>query len=64
MKMFSTPPKPFYLPSYARGLIQVLAEAPSLVPFHDQPFNARVLTFVNFEAKQGKNSDDSSSPID
>ena len=31
-EMFSTPPKLLNLPSYARDLAQVFAEAPSLVP--------------------------------
>ena len=31
-EMFSSPPKPFYLPSYAGGLAHIFVEAPSLVP--------------------------------
>ena len=31
-EMFSSPPKSFYLPSYARGLVHVFAEASSPVP--------------------------------
>ena len=32
-EMFSTPLKPFYLPSYIEGLAQVFAKASSLVLF-------------------------------
>ena len=60
-EMFSTPPKPFYLPSYARGLAQVFAEAPSLVPVCTRCYNSRVLDFVDVEARQGDKSDGSSS---
>ena len=60
-EMFSTPPKPFYLLFYARGLTHVFAEAPSPVPIHTQRYNSKVLDFVNVEAKQGDESDDSSS---
>ena len=59
--MFSTPPKPFYLPSYARGLAYVFAEAPSSVPVRTQRYNSRVLDFVDIEARQGDESDGSSS---
>ena len=31
-EMFSSPSKPFYLPSYAGGLAHVFTEAPSPVP--------------------------------
>ena len=61
VEMFSTPPKPFNLPSYAKGLAQVFAEAPSPVPVHTQCYNSTVLDFVDVEAKQGDESDGSSS---
>ena len=60
-EMFSTPPKQFYLLSYAGGLIHVFAEAPSLVPARTRRYNSRVLDFVDVEARQGYDSDDSSS---
>ena len=60
-KMFSTPPKQFYLPSYARGLAHVFVEAPSPVPAHTRRYNSRVLDFVDVEARQDYDSDGSSS---
>ena len=49
--MFCTPPKPFCLPSYARGLAHVFAKAPSPVPVRTRRYNSRVLDFVDVEAK-------------
>ena len=60
-EMFSSPPKPFDLPSYARGLVHVFAEAPSPVPVRTQRYNSRVLDFVDIEAGQSDESDGSSS---
>ena len=59
--MFSTLPKLFYLPSYAGGLLQVFAKAPSPVLVRTRHYNSRVLDFVDVEAKQGNESDGSSS---
>ena len=50
--MFSTPPKLFYLPSYAVGLAQVFADAPSPIPLRSRHYNSRVLDFVDVEATQ------------
>ena len=60
-KMFSSPSKPFYLPSYARGLAHVFAEVPSPVPICTRRYNSRVLDFVDIEARQSDESDGSSS---
>ena len=60
-KMFSSPPQPFDLPSYAKGLAHVFAEAPSLVPVRTRHYNSRVLDFVDVEAGQSDKSDGSSS---
>ena len=49
-EMFSSPPKPFYLPSYAGGLVHVFAEAPSPIPVRTRRYNSRVLDFVDVEA--------------
>ena len=59
---FSTPPKLFYLPLYVGGLAQVLLNASSVILLHSQLFNARILAFVQFAAKQGKDSEVSCSP--
>ena len=48
-EMFSSPPKPFDLPSYAGGLAYVFAEAPSPVPVRTRRYNSRVLDFVDVE---------------
>ena len=60
-EMFSSPPKPFDLPSYAGSLAHVFAEAPSPVPVRTRRYNSRVLDFVDVEAKQSDESDGSSS---
>ena len=60
-EMFSSPPKPFDLPSYAGGLAHVFAEAPSPVPVRTRRYNSRVLDFVVVEARQSDESDGSSS---
>ena len=60
-KMFSSPSKPFDLPSYAGGLAHVFAEAPSPVPVRTRRYNSRVLDFVDVEAEQSDESDGSSS---
>ena len=60
-EIFSTPPKPFNLPSYARGLLHVFTKAPSPVPVCTRRYNSRVLDFVDVEARQGDKSDGSSS---
>ena len=60
-EMFSSPPKPFDLPSYAGGLAHVFAEAPSPVPVCTRHYNSRVLDFVDVEARQSDKSDGSSS---
>ena len=52
MDIFSTPLKPFIVPSYARGLAQFFAEALSPVLLCSQSMNARALAFVDVEAKQ------------
>ena len=61
VEMFSSPPQPFDLPSYARGLAHVFAEAPSPVPVRTRRYNSRVLDFVDVEARQSDESDGSSS---
>ena len=60
-EMFSSPPKPFNLPSYAGGLAHVFAEAPSRVLVCTRHYNSRVLDFVDVEARQSDESDGSSS---
>ena len=60
-EMFSSPPQPIDLPSYAGGLVHVFAEAPSPVPVRTQRYNSRVLDFVDVEAGQSDESDGSSS---
>ena len=60
-KMFSSPPKPFYLPSYVGGLAHVFAEAPSPIPVLTRRYNSRVLDFVDVDARQSDESDGSSS---
>ena len=50
-KMFSTPPKPLFLLSYDGGLAQVFVEVLSSILLYSQPINARVLAFVDVEAK-------------
>ena len=60
-ELFSSPPKPFDLPSYAGGLAHVFAEVPSPVPVRTRRYNSRVLDFVDVEAKQSDESDGSSS---
>ena len=59
--MFCTPPKLFYLLSYAGGLAHVFAEASSPVPVRTRRYNSRVLDFVDVEARQSDESDGSSS---
>ena len=59
--MFSTPLKPFYLPSYVGGLAHVFAEAPSSVLVCTQRYNSRVLDFLDVEARPSDESDGSSS---
>ena len=61
-EMFSTPPKSFYLPLYVGGLAQGFAKAPFLLPLYNRPCNSRILAFVDVEAKDGNDSDVSSSP--
>ena len=60
-EMFSSPPKPFDLLSYAGGLAQVFAEAPSPIPVCTRRDNSRVLDFVDVEPRQSDESDGSSS---
>ena len=60
-EMFSSPPKPFDLLSYAGGLAHVFAEAPSPVLVCTQHYNSRVLDFVDVEPRQSDESDGSSS---
>ena len=60
-KMFSSPPQPFDLASYAGGLAHVFAEVPSPVPVCTRRYNSRVLDFVDVEAGQSDESDGSSS---
>ena len=50
-EMFSSPSKPFDLPSYTGGLAHVFAEAPSPVPVCTRRYNSRVLDFVDVEAR-------------
>ena len=50
--MFSTPTKPYILPSYDGGLAKVFAEVLSPILLRSQSRNARVLAFVDVEAKQ------------
>ena len=61
VEMFSTLPKPFYLPSYVGGLAQVFAKVPSPIPVCTQRYNSRILDFVDVKARQGDKSDGSSS---
>ena len=60
-EMFSSPPKPFDLPSYAGGLAHVFVEAPSPVLVRTRRYNSKVLDFVDVEAIQSDESDGSSS---
>ena len=61
METFSSPLKPFDLPSYTGGLAHVFAEAPSPVLVRTRRYNSRVLDFVDVEARQSDESDGSSS---
>ena len=61
LEMLATPPKAFHLSSYASGLVEVFAEVPSPIQHHNRHYISRVLHFVNIEARQGDNSDASSS---
>ena len=61
LEMFATPSKAFHLLSYASGLVKVFAEVPSAIQHHNRRYNSKVLHFVDVEAKQGNDSDASSS---
>ena len=60
-EMFSSPPKLFYVPSYARSLAHVFEEAPSPVRVRTRRYNSRVLDFVDVEARQSDENNGSSS---
>ena len=55
--MFSSPSTTFELPSYAVGLANLLAEAPSPPPLRTCPFNNLVLDYLDIEAEEGEDSD-------
>ena len=58
----SSPSKTFELPTYAAGLANLLAEAPSPPPSRIRRFNKLVEEYVDVEAEEGKNSDRHDSP--
>ena len=60
--MSSSPSKTFELPSYAAGLANLLAEAPSPPPSRIRPFNKVVLDYLDIEAEEGEDSDRHGSP--
>jgi hypothetical protein len=60
--MSSSPFNTFELPTYAAGLANLLAEAPSPPPSRIRPFNKLVLDYVDIEAEEGEDSDRHGSP--
>ena len=58
----SSPSKTFELPTYAAGLANLLAEAPSPPPSRIRPFNKLIENFLDIEADEGKESDRNGSP--
>jgi hypothetical protein len=54
--MSSSPFNTFELPTYAVGLANVLAEAPSPPPSRIRSFNKLVLEYVDIEAREGEDS--------
>ena len=61
-KMVSTPSKPFYLPPYDDRFAQIFVKAHPPLLHLIQPYNSRILAFIDVEAKPSDNSDVSSSP--
>ena len=60
--MSSSPSKTFELPTYAVGLANLFAEAPSPPPSRIRPFNKLVEEDVDVEAEEGDDSDRHGSP--
>ena len=58
----SSPFNTFELPTYAAGLANLLADAPSPPPTRTRPFNKLVLEYVDLEAEEGEDSDRHGSP--
>ena len=58
----SSPSKTFELPTYAAGLANLLAEAPSPPPSRIRPFNKLIEYFLDIEADEGHESDRNGSP--
>jgi hypothetical protein len=61
--MSSSPSNTFELPTYASGLANLLAEAPSQPPSCIRSFNKLVLDYLDIEAEEGEDSDRHGSPI-
>ena len=62
MSVSSSPSKTFELPTYAVGLANLLAEAPSPPPSRIRPFNKLIEDFLDIEAEEGEDSDRNGSP--
>jgi len=62
LRMSSNPFNTFVLPTYAVGLANLFADAPSPPPTRIRPFNKLVLDYVDIEAKEGEDSDRHDSP--
>ena len=64
--MLFSPPKSFYLPSYAENLAREFVNAASPVPSYRKRFNSIVETFIDLEAEKDNGrfsaSEGSSSP--
>ena len=61
-RMCSSPFNTFELPTYAAGLANLFADAPSPPPTRIRPFNKLVFEYVDIEAEEGEDSDRQSSP--
>jgi hypothetical protein len=61
-RMCSSPFNTFELPTYAAGIANLLAEAPSPPPSRVRSFNKLVLDYVDTEAEEGEDSDRHGSP--
>ena len=62
LRMSSSPFKTFELPTYAAGLANLFADAPSPPPTSIRPFNKLVLDYLDIEAEEGEDSDRHGSP--
>jgi hypothetical protein len=62
LRMSSSPFNTFELPTYAAGLANLFADAPSPPPTRIRPFNKLVFEYVDIEAEEGEDSDRQGSP--